>query len=288
MSDDGRHGLTIIAFIGSVFSPYYAWARARGNGDPLDHCSINVAIYGEAGKRWCMTERRQASLSRTRETLAIGPSSLEWTDETLTISFDERTVPFPSRLHGTVRLELPRHPGGIFFLDPSQRHQWSPLAPVTRCKVDLASPSLRWEGNAYFDRNCGSEPLENAFSTWQWSRAHVNDRAVILYDVERKGADALALSLSIDRENRAEEIELPRRASLPRTRWGIERSIRSGNGQASVRSTLESAPFYARSIVETELFGKSSVSMHESLSLERFQKNWVRLMLPFRMPRRVF
>ena len=27
LSDDGRHGLTVIAFIGSVFSPYYAWAR---------------------------------------------------------------------------------------------------------------------------------------------------------------------------------------------------------------------------------------------------------------------
>ena len=30
LSDDGKQGLTIIAFIGSVFSPYYAWARRRG------------------------------------------------------------------------------------------------------------------------------------------------------------------------------------------------------------------------------------------------------------------
>ncbi|PIY72746.1 MAG: carotenoid 1,2-hydratase, partial [Rhodobacterales bacterium CG_4_10_14_0_8_um_filter_70_9] len=30
LSDDGRHGITLIAFIGSVFSPYYYWAgRAR-------------------------------------------------------------------------------------------------------------------------------------------------------------------------------------------------------------------------------------------------------------------
>ena len=28
LSDDGRHGLTIIGFVGSVFSPYYARARA--------------------------------------------------------------------------------------------------------------------------------------------------------------------------------------------------------------------------------------------------------------------
>jgi hypothetical protein len=26
LSDDGVHGLTMIAFIGSVFSPYYAWS----------------------------------------------------------------------------------------------------------------------------------------------------------------------------------------------------------------------------------------------------------------------
>ena len=43
ISDDGQHGLTIIAFIGSVFSPYYAWAGRR---DPLDHCAFNVALYG--------------------------------------------------------------------------------------------------------------------------------------------------------------------------------------------------------------------------------------------------
>ena len=30
LSDDGQHGLTIIAFIGSVFSPYYARARRLG------------------------------------------------------------------------------------------------------------------------------------------------------------------------------------------------------------------------------------------------------------------
>ncbi len=57
LSDDGAHGLTIIAFIGSVFSPYYAWARRHGPADPANHCALNVALYGPRGKRWCMTER---------------------------------------------------------------------------------------------------------------------------------------------------------------------------------------------------------------------------------------
>ena len=50
LSDDGAHALTIIAFIGSVFSPYYAWARQRGRGDPENHVAVNVALYGTPGK----------------------------------------------------------------------------------------------------------------------------------------------------------------------------------------------------------------------------------------------
>ena len=34
-SDDGRFGLTLIAFVGSVFSPYYAWRGRRGAGTAL-------------------------------------------------------------------------------------------------------------------------------------------------------------------------------------------------------------------------------------------------------------
>ena len=52
LSDDGQHGLTLIAFIGSVFSPYYAWARRRGPADPQNHCALNVALYGPGGNRW--------------------------------------------------------------------------------------------------------------------------------------------------------------------------------------------------------------------------------------------
>ena len=35
LSEDGREGLTIIAFIGSVFSPYYAWTGRRDPARPL-------------------------------------------------------------------------------------------------------------------------------------------------------------------------------------------------------------------------------------------------------------
>ena len=39
-----RYGLTIIAFVGSVFSPYYKLERARARPD--NHCAINISLTG--------------------------------------------------------------------------------------------------------------------------------------------------------------------------------------------------------------------------------------------------
>ena len=44
VSDDGEHALTLIAFIGSVFSPYYARALRRGPAAAENHVSMNVAF----------------------------------------------------------------------------------------------------------------------------------------------------------------------------------------------------------------------------------------------------
>ena len=76
LSDDGRHGFTLIAFIGSVFSPYYARARRRASADPLNHCAVNVALYGSGAGYWAMTERGRAAVRRDRSRLVIGPSSI--------------------------------------------------------------------------------------------------------------------------------------------------------------------------------------------------------------------
>ena len=48
VSDNGEYALTLIAFVGSVFSPYYAWARRRAGvagADPNQHCAFNVGLY---------------------------------------------------------------------------------------------------------------------------------------------------------------------------------------------------------------------------------------------------
>jgi carotenoid 1,2-hydratase len=64
------------------------------------------------------------------------------------------------------------------------------------------------------------------------------------------------------------------------------RETRSDDGAAVIARTFEDTPFYARSLARTSLAGESLACIHESLSLDRFANPLVKLMLPFRMPRR--
>ncbi|MDX1330849.1 MAG: carotenoid 1,2-hydratase, partial [Burkholderiaceae bacterium] len=107
MSDCGQYGLTVIAFVGSVFSPYYAWARQRlgDRVDPEDFCAINVALYGRGGRRWTMTERGKRHVTRDARHFQVGPSSLHWNGDTLTIHIDEINVPIPRRVKGRVTVK---------------------------------------------------------------------------------------------------------------------------------------------------------------------------------------
>jgi carotenoid 1,2-hydratase len=287
ISDDGRHALTLIAFVGSVFSPYYARARRAGGGDPRHHCALNGALYGAGGRRWAMTERGRTRLRESAGALAIGPSALAWDGGTLTVEIDEVTVPLPSRLRGVVRLRPLALPGRSYALDAAGRHRWTPIAPCARVDVDFASPGLAWSGAGYFDANAGDEPLEDAFTRWDWCRAALpGGGAAVLYDVTRRGGDALSLALRFSPDGGVAAFDPPPASALPSTLWRIGRATRAEAGRAaSVRETLEDAPFYARSVVATRLLGEDVTAVHESLSLERFRAAWVRWLLPFRMPR---
>lgn len=298
MSDDGRHALVAIVFIGSVFSPYYAWARGRARGRlgacaPADqHVAVNVALYrtdGGPGARWAMTERGAAALSRSASQLSIGPSSLRWDGSTLLLQLDEWTVPWPRRLRGTVRLH-PLAPGSAapFALDADGQHQWWPIAPCARVEVDLADPAWRWRGNGYLDSNRGDVPLEDTFVDWQWARAALDRRhSAVVYDAHERAGTSTRLALCFDARSGCQGFEAPPLQALPGSGWRVPRAIRSGPGAAPVlRQTLEDAPFYARSLVQARWLGQPVLAMHESLRLDRFVLPWVQAMLPFRMPRR--
>ncbi len=272
-----------------MFSPYYAWARRQGGGaaDPLNHCAVNVALYGRAGRRWAMTERGRGQVQREATALQIGPSALHWQGDTLSIRIDEITVPWPTRLRGVVKLHAAQRFDHPVALAAQGGHHWCPIAPSARVEVDLDQPGLRWSGPGYLDANHGDAPLESAFRRWDWSRCHLsNHRSVVLYDVDRIGAEPLSLGLQFAADGSVSAIEPPAAAALPSTLWRIARGTRSEGG-APVRllQTLTDAPFYARSLLNTQLLGERVTAVHESLSLTRFDRRLVQAMLPFRMPR---
>ncbi|WP_348626061.1 hypothetical protein [Rhodomicrobium sp. R_RK_3] len=271
-----------------MFSPYYAWS---GRGDPENHCALNVALYGRRGHRWAMTERGRGSIERDASALRIGPSSMAWDGDALTVSFDELTTPIPRRVKGKVRLYPSALPGRRFVLDPAARHRWSPIAPCSRIEVELERPSLSWSGHGYLDSNDGDESLEAGFRHWDWARASFDRgrRAALLYDVLDRDGVSHSLALQTDRSGRMDEVEPPRPVRLPRTLWLMRRRTRADSEDGvKVSATLEDAPFYARTVLSTRLLGHQGPAMHESLSLDRFATNWVKSLLPYRMPRRLF
>ena len=273
-----------------MFSPYYAWSRRHAGAegaDPLNHCALNVALYGSARGRWAMTERGRRQVHRDAHALAIGPSALEWIGDALRIEIDEVTVPWPHRLRGTVTLHPLHRYDHPYELAP--RHRWCPIAPTAR--VDVALDGQRWSGRGYLDANQGDEPPGRAFRRWDWARAHTaGDHGVVLYDVERIDTGPMQLGLRFDAKGHIDtidETDVPPAMPLPRSGWGIERIARSeSDTPARVRRTLTDAPFYARSILSAKWLGEHVAAMHESLSLARLERPWVQAMLPFRMPRR--
>lgn len=293
LSDDGRHGLTVIAFVGSVFSPYYAWARRQARGQPTrgaeaaNHCALNVALYG-ATRRWAMTERSAARHRSDPAHLRIGPSQMHWTGSDLVIDIDEVTAPIPSRLKGQVRIRPDALFDMAYPLDAAGHHHWCPVAPCARVEVVFDQPALRWSGSAYLDSNRGTRPLEDDFVRWDWSRARSPDgHTTVLYDVARRAEGPFSLSLAFDPSGSVSPFEAPPRAPLPHSRWRIRRGTRSDNGSTpQITASLEDGPFYARSLLETRLRGITVPAVHESLDLNRFRSPWIQWMLPFRMPRR--
>lgn len=290
MSDDGHSALTLIAMLGTSFSPAYARARAVGPADPLEFCTMNVALYGRGGSAWAMTERPRWAVARDASSVAIGASSMRWTGRSLEVELDERTAPFAAPLRrgapirGKVRLFPTVHTDETFALDGVGTHLWAPLAPAARVEVELSEPGVRFSGLGYWDRNRGDVALERTFVRWSWARAVSLKAPAVTYRVEqRRGAPSL-IAGTFAPDGRFEERGPLEVGSLGDTRWGLARPIAvDPSSRVWLEETYEDSPFYARSLARVSLFGRSTRVVHEALSLERFERPWVRGLLPFRM-----
>ena len=279
--------MTLIAFVGSVFSPYYAWARRGGAVvDPQQHCALNVALYSARARRWAMTERGARHCSRDAQTLQLGPSRVHWDGAALNIDIREVCVPVPHAVRGRVRV----HPQRLFNfstpIDRAGRHRWGPIAPSARIEVEMDAPGQRWQGQAYLDSNEGDEPIARACREWDWSRSPLADGSTaVLYDMQHHDGSDQLLALRFGRDGRVTPFDAPPRQTLAPTLWRVPRRMRS-TGPVTVVDQLEDTPFYQRAVVRSQLLGQTVTSFHESLHVPRLVSPVVQAMRPWRMPRR--
>jgi len=284
----------VIAFVGSVFSPYYHWS---GRGVPEDHVAVNVALYGPEENSWAMTERGRRSLFRSPECLCIGDSRFVYGGGGLDIHFDETALPWPGqrllpkRIRGHIRIEPEVQNAAYHDLDPDGCHIWWPVFPRARMRVVSDHlPGGGWQGEAYHDFNAGNRPLEADFAGWDWARGqNGKEDATILYDAVLNNGTRRTFGLAVSGDGRSIRFTPPPRRRLPRGFWGVRGGI-CCDGDATPRQLrrFEDSPFYSRALVETQLAGKRVTMVQETLDCRRLDTRLVRLMLPFRMPRRAF
>jgi carotenoid 1,2-hydratase len=294
-SDCGRYAITTIAFIGSVFSPWYTGAVRDGQRpDPRAHVALNVAIYRLDGgsPTWIMSEHDGRAAPKSADVLTIGASTVTRSGDGLTLEFEDRTSPFPRlisrQLRGTVRVRSRSAQGcAPVSLDDGGRHRWWPVSPRAHVEVDVPSLGLRFAGAGYHDVNQGTEPLSSAFGTWSWGRWHLRSRTVIAYDAFERNGRAHERLLVMDEDGRS--VDPPNafgRSTVGRSRWWLPVGTPHDAGtRPDLTRRLEDAPFYARSLVTTTLFGERSVGVAETLDLHRFDRTLVQRMLPYRSRR---
>ena len=235
-----------------------------------------------------MTERGRRHVQRSAREFVVGPSRVHWDGEALVIDIDEIGVPLPQRVRGRVRVQPHALCHFVTGLDGQGRHRWGPIAPCARVQVDLQQPDAHWAGHAYLDSNEGDEPVDRGFREWDWSRAVLADGSTaVIYDVRPTAGPDRVIAQRFAPDGSASAFTPPERQTLPRSKWLLPRTMRSdADCPAHVVQTLEDTPFYVRSVLSSGLFGERVTSVHETLDLPRLVSLPVRLMLPWRMPRR--
>ena len=196
-----------------------------------------------------MTDRGTSALRQSKDLLKIGPSQMAWQDRQLVIDINEvSSLPLVSRIRGQIRLTPSAVTSVELPLTTDGAHVWRPFAPTSRISVDLESEGWQFDGHGYFDSNFGTRSLEQDFSYWTWGRFPTQDGSTCFYDGCETRADA---------------------GVIPR----------------QIKPMLD-APFYSRSIVETQVNGEVVRGVHEALDLNRYGQPLLKPMLAMRVPRR--
>ena len=131
--------------------------------------------------------------------------------------------------------------------------------------------------------------MSGPFKAWDWSRALMRDGSTaVIYDVHQTNGSHQLIAERFSPDGSWSPFEPASvRQALPSTFWRINRGIRCDAGTVTtVLKTLEDTPFYARSLLQTQLLGEQVHAIHETLQPQRLTTLPVKMMLPWRMPRR--
>jgi carotenoid 1,2-hydratase len=245
---------------------------------------MNVALYSRGASAWALEERRVPDVARAADHLTIGASTMRWDAGGLRAEIDERSTPFGRPVRGRVLLHPQSETKLELAVDEAGEHRWWPVAPLARIEVKFSEPKLCFSGHGYHDANAGAAALEDTFENWNWSRARAQSGALLTYDVDCASGARRSLAFRVSPGGEVRDVVRVHSAPLPRTVWGLERRARVDDGQAGrVVRTLEDGPFYARSLVDTQLGGHRVLAMHETLAAHRLRRRWVRALVSCRM-----
>ncbi len=235
-----------------------------------------------------MTDRGEQALRRSNDTFEVGPSSLRWTGSKLVISINEiSSLPLVSRVRGEMTVTPSAITNVELPLTKDGAHVWRPFAPTSRINVNLEAKGWQFDGHGYFDANFGVRPLEQDFSYWTWGRFPTKDGSTCFYDADRKDGTALDAAVAFDPSGHATTISAPAKTPFKRTLWALRRETRADSGVTprQIKPMLD-APFYSRSVVETQVNGETVQGVHEALDLVRYGNPLLKPMLAVRVPRR--
>lgn len=235
-----------------------------------------------------MTDRGSSALRTSPDQLTVGPSSMTWTGSGLVIDIDEiSSLPLISRMRGKITLTPSAITRTELPLTPDGAHVWRPFAPIARINVDLEAEGWQFDGHGYFDSNFGTRPLEDDFTTWTWASYPTASGATCFYDAKRRDGTVLDAAIGFTPNGDAQHVTSPASTSFKRTLWGLRRDTRADAGTMprQIKPMLD-APFYVRSVVETQLGGETVQGVHEALDLTRYANPLIKPMLAVRVPRR--
>lgn len=235
-----------------------------------------------------MTDRGTSALRTSADQFTVGPSSMTWTGDNLIIDINEvSSLPLISRMRGQITVTPSPITDVELPLTPDGAHVWRPFAPVSRINVNLEAKGWQFDGHGYFDSNFGTRPLETDFSYWTWGRYPTQAGATCFYDATRRDGTSLEAAVAFDDNGSARMTDAPPRTPFKRTLWALRRETRADPGTTPRQTkAMLDAPFYSRSVVETQINGERTQGVHEALDLNRYASPLLKPMLAVRVPRR--